>query len=40
MVVTWFMWPGDDVTVNNVDSTVDRFAVDGEAAEKCLTVCE
>ena len=36
MVVTWFTWPGDDVTVNNVDSTVDRFAVDGEAAGKCL----
>ena len=32
-------WPSDDVTVN-VESTVDRFAVDGEAAGKCVTVCE
>ena len=40
MVITWFTWPVDDVTVNKVESTVDRFAGDGEAAGKCLTVCE
>ena len=40
MVVTLFTRPGDDVTVYYIESTVDRFAVDGEAAGKCLTVCE
>ena len=28
------------VTVNSVEATVNRFAVDGEAAAKCPTVYE
>ena len=40
MVNTWFMWPCDDVTVNNTEATADRFATDVEAAGKCLTMCE
>ena len=40
MVNMWFTWPRDDVTVNNTEATVDRFAADGEAAGKCLAMCE
>ena len=40
MVIAWFMWPWDDVMVNSVEATVDRFADDGEVAGKCPTVYE
>ena len=33
-------WLRDDVTVSNTEATVDRFAADGEAAVKCLIMCE